>query len=753
MKKFTKWILSALCAVFAFAGVATLQNTEEVTTASAAVAAEYEVVDTTVMARLEEVYSPNGNFSLYFLIPELDTGNKNASLSFTGVELSGVFEQLGVFDNVKIGNKTLRELGCTGFWQNSIGINAVEKGAFPYNHLQLYCHADPDTLMAAINAGEVSIANSPVTVAEGTLFPGYAYLNGDSNAKLYRASCEYETVNYSPSERNYGKESRGKTDVDDMRYVQPYQDGYGYVGISFAGDDYLGDGTQVEANQNYKSHYTPFTANILINGESGKALYYGLFNLGEKGKGYYSFAVSVPEEEIETITIPAGSYFPTRAMNDLFSINNTYPVIVYETQTTQTFYKTADGSFVSLEMYDDKMLAILEESANAKLNDCFAEDTATLTEALANGRNGIMAATTIAEIDAAFLPAKAVIDGVQAKSEVVGDATAELDAYKAEEGYFRTAEKAQRDEMVASAKASFETITNKQVLLDLVATTKKNIDELKTATQYADEELAEVKATARTEIEGYLSGVVYLDEQATEKATAVANGLTAVANAKNETEIAEAVATAKATMDALITKAAAVDTAKAELNAYKAAEGLYREAEATARAGIVTTAEGVIDTTTSYRVILATVEEAKASIDALKTDEQLTAEEKAAADSILAGDKEAALAQINETKAGVIFTKYSTENQMKVNELYKAAKDAVANALTKEQVDEAVAAFKAAIAGLPEGADKVEDTTDNGSDSQAEKKGGCASFVGVSAATGVVLALGVAALSLKKREE
>ena len=753
MKKFSKWILSTLCAVFAFAGVATLQNTEEVTTASASVATEYEVVDTTVMARLEEVYSPNGNFSLYFLIPELDTGNKNASLSFTGVELSGVFEQLGVFDNVKIGNKTLRELGCTGFWQNSIGINAVEKGAFPYNHLQLYCHADPDTLMAAINAGEVSIANSPVTVAEGTLLPGYAYLNGDSDAKLYRASCEYETVNYSPSERNYGKESRGKTDVDEMRYVQPYQDGYGYLGISFEGDDYLGDGTQVEANQNYKSHYTPFTANILINGESDKALYYGLFNLGEKGKGYYSFAVSVPEEEIESITIPAGSYFPTRAMNKLFSINNTYPVIVYVTQTTQTFYKAADGSFVSLEMYDDKMLAILEESANAKLNDCFAEDTAILTEALASGRNGITAATTIEGIDEAYLTAKAVVDGVQTKSEVVASATAELDGYKAEEGYFRTAEKTQRDEMVASAKASFDTITNKQVLIDLVATTKASIDGLKTAAQYADEELAEVKATARAEIEGYLSNVAYLDEQASEKATAVANGLTAVASAKNETEIAEAVATAKTTIDGLITKAAAVDTAKAELNAYKATEGLYREAEATARAGIITDAEAVINTTTSYAVILATVEEAKASIDTLKTDEELTAEEKAAADSVLAGEKENALAQINEIKASVIFTKYSTENQMKVNELYKTAKDTVANALTKEALDEAVAVFKVAIEGLPQDAGTVTDTNDSTSDSQATNMMGCGSFVGVSAVTGVSLALGVVALTLKKRKE
>ena len=226
-----------------------------------------------------------------------------------------------------------------------------------------------------------------------------------------------------------------------------------------------------------------------------------------------------------------------------------------------------------------------------------------------------------------------------------------------------------------------------------------------------------------------------------------------MASAKNETEIAEAVATAKTTMDGLITKAAAVDTAKAELNAYKATEGLYREAEATARAGIITDAEAVINTTTSYAVILATVEEAKASIDTLKTDEELTAEEKAAADSVLAGEKENALAQINEIKASVIFTKYSTENQMKVNELYKTAKDTVANALTKEALDEAVAVFKVAIEGLPQDAGTVTDTNDSTSDSQATNMMGCGSFVGISAVTGVSLALGVVALTLKKRKE
>ena len=81
MKKFSKWILSALCAVFAFVGVATLQKGDKVT-ASAAVATEYEVVDTSVMMRLEDVYVGNGNFNLYLLIPEMEV-EKTGSISFS----------------------------------------------------------------------------------------------------------------------------------------------------------------------------------------------------------------------------------------------------------------------------------------------------------------------------------------------------------------------------------------------------------------------------------------------------------------------------------------------------------------------------------------------------------------------------------------------------------------------------------------------------------------------------------------------
>jgi hypothetical protein len=78
---------------------------------------------------------------------------------------------------------------------------------------------------------------------------------------------------------------------------------------------------------------------ILVNGETGKVGYYGLFNLGEAGVGYYAFQIFVDANDIVSITIPAGTKFPTRAMTDLFTVNNNPVYIMYEVEKEITLYK------------------------------------------------------------------------------------------------------------------------------------------------------------------------------------------------------------------------------------------------------------------------------------------------------------------------------------------------------------------------------------------------------------------------------
>ena len=769
MKNLKKWILSIMCAACAFAGVATLQSKQEVATASAAVATSYEVVDTAIMAKIHNEYIPNGNFSLYLIMDDLDMGGKEGSVAFS-VDLAEEFNKLGFFDKVKIGNKTLREYGCTGFYNKAaIGINEKPSEEVPHNHIRLYCHADPDLWTAAHNSGEISFS-SDVTIAEGTLIPGYSYLNGDVNATLYRAGCEFVTT---ASTANYGVTTYGETDIESVEYVQGHDGSSGYLGVSLFGDDYLGDGVQVEVNQNYKHQFTSFTSTIELNGMTDKSTYYGLYNLGDAGKGYFSFQISIPEDELETITIPAGTLFPAKALNKLPECNllpsgvYAYPLIVYRTQTTQTFYRTEDGKYLSFYAYSEGIKKEVEETYNAKIADCFAEDAVALNNAYAAAQEALNNATTIEEVEAAYNDAKAVFDVVLTKTETISAAKADLDSYKAEEGYYRDAEKATRDGLVAEAKAVIENATTKAAIETAVATAKTAIDGLKTAAQYADEELADDKAAAREAINGYKADVVYLNDEAAVRAAAIEEGLAAVAAAKNEEEIAAAVEAVKATVDALVTKEAVCTTAKEEVSKYKAEEGLYREAQAAERASIVANAEAEIENATTQEAVMMAVAEAKAAIDALKTDAELTEEEKDAANKVLAQEKQAALDKINEIKAAVDYSKYSAENQTTINNLYKTAKSLVEDALNSNEIDAAVAAFETEIGKIPQkeagntedsGDDSAtatpdDDATANNSATNILAQFGCSAVVGASSVMALTIALGAAGLCAKKRKE
>lgn len=755
MKGWKNWILSAICAVCALAGVATLQVNNEVT-ADAAVAAEYTVVDDSFFIKIGNEYAPNGNFNLWITIPSLDTGDKESKVSFDGVNLSQVMDNFGFFDKVKIGDKSLREYGCTSFWENSIGFNDSDWGNMPKNNVHFYCHADPALWSAAVDNGEVVFNKTEVTVEKGALIPGYAYLNGDNNAKVYRAGCDYVME---ASGANYGIETHGMTDVEELSYVQGHDGACGYFGVSLVGDDFLGDGTQLLASDSGQYKFVHFANNLLVNGETGKVKYYGLYNLGEAGMGYYSFQIYVTAEEVTSITIPAGTKFPSRALTTLNANkanNNAWPVVVYETQTDKTFYKNAEGKFVSFEGYAAQKGEELTELYNKKVAaDCFAEDVAAMETAIANAQTAMNAATTIAGVDEAFAAAKAVLDSVETKAAILDGAKAALDGYKAEEGYFRAAEVAQRAEIVAAAKTALDSATDKKAVESAVDAAKTAIDGLKTAAQYADEELAEEKANANAVIEGYCANVVYLEEQAALRTEAVNAGLAAVAAAKSSEEITVAVESVKTAIDGLETKSAIVAAAKAELDAYKAEEGLYREAEAAERAALIATAYSAMESATAQAAVNQAVETAKTAIDGLKTDAELDAEEKAAADAVLAGEKEIALSKVNELKASVDYSKYTSENQMQINNLYKAVKALIEEALTAEEIAAAVAAFESDLANVP-----TKETGNNGNgcvlpdgDTDAEQSSGCASSVGVAGVAALTCLLGAAVCFKKGKEE
>ena len=273
-----------LIAVFAIAlglGVVVMPKTKQV---KAAVATKYTVVETSMMGGIQDCYAAGGNLNLFITIPGLDNEVDGDGISFEGVNLAEVFNSFGFFDNVMIGGKTLRELGCTSFWDNTLGYNVGE----PKPRVYLHAHFDPAILAAAIADGTVNYNHttmSTITVKEGTIIPGYRYLKGLDNAVVFKAGCDYET--YADT---FAFERRvvGKTEVNSLKYVQDNGDGTGYFGVSLFGDDFAVIGAQEDGVGNnlhgsVSGWYHQDT--ILLNGEAGKVGYYSLVNLGDKGKG------------------------------------------------------------------------------------------------------------------------------------------------------------------------------------------------------------------------------------------------------------------------------------------------------------------------------------------------------------------------------------------------------------------------------------------------------------------------------------
>lgn len=660
------------CIALAGAGVSSMQS--EVKTATAETTTSYTVVDTAMFVKFSNEYVPNGNFNINIALPQYDyTGLPNGYYSFGDKDLGGMLNELGFFDNIMIGEKTLREWGCTSLYSNTVGFGVGE----PANQITFRCHADPEIWSAAIDNGEVVIpvyANgvmsdgSRVTIKEGTLIPGFEYFSGVANATMYRADVPYVGA---PSQYPYSWYTVGQTEIDGLQYTTGWDTTYNnaYLGVSLEGDDYLGVGEQEVLNENSQHPFSGnknfFTNSILVNGEAKKVSFYGLFDLGEKGKGYYSFVIKVPQEECVSVTIPKGTLFPSRAINNLRKVNADFAYIMYETQSDKTFY-LINGEFITYKDYK----------------------------------------------------------------------IAELNSYKAEEGYFRAEEEAQRLAIVETATLAIQALTVEKDMDEVFAQAMTDIDALKTAAQYADEELADVKASANAEIENYLSDVVYLDEQQAQKVAAVEAGLGAVLAAKSEEEIAQAVVDAKAAMDEIVTKTTILDAAKAELDAYKA-DVEYREQEASVRAENIATAKAKIDSATSQAAVEEAVAEAKAAIDELKSAAELVN------DALENSRKEANIA-VNTEKAKVNYDLYTAENQMKINELYKAAKDTLVTANSKEEMDVAVETFKTELAKLPKEAPQEKE----------QPATSCiASLGGMSAVFGLMTMAGFAVIARKKENQ
>ena len=362
--------------------------------------------------------------------------------------------------------------------------------------------------------------------------------------------------------------------------------------------------------------------------------------------------------------------------------NDTQQTEANELEEAKAAAKTALESYVNSENYRDAEKTLLET-------------------AIADGKTAIDAATTSADITSALNSAKALIDAIKtdavltAEELVAAKNTAKtvLEGYANAENY-RDAQKAELATAIANGKSAIEAAADITAVSNALATAKAAIDEIKTDAELMAEELLSAKNTAKAELDIYVNATDYRAEQQTALATAIADGKAAIEASADITAVNTALANAKVIIDGIKTNAeltaeelvTAKADAKTALDTYVSV-GDYRTEQQSTLATAISNGKSAIDAATDITAVSTALANAKAVIDEIKTDAELTAEELAAA-------KTEAKATLD---AYVNINDYRAEQQTVIADAIANGKNAIDAATTKAGVTSALDSAKLSI--------------------------------------------------------
>ena len=272
--------------------------------------------------------------------------------------------------------------------------------------------------------------------------------------------------------------------------------------------------------------------------------------------------------------------------------------------------------------------------------------------------------------------------------------------------WFETVNRDNLTVLISKALEAGVDITDALEVISTFGVTQSNLDTayqaLEVAIKAMPEILANAKTTAKAALESYKDASNYRDAQKTELATAVTNGKTAIDNATDLAGVEAALANAKTAVDAIKTDAEltaeetaqalanAKTTAKAELESYKDANN-YRDAQKTELATAVANGKTAIDNATDLAGVEAALANAKATVDAIKTDAELTEEETAQA---LANAKTTAKATLESYKDA---SNYRDAQKTELATAVTNGKTAIDNATDLAGVEAALANAKTVI--------------------------------------------------------
>lgn len=375
------------------------------------------------------------------------------------------------------------------------------------------------------------------------------------------------------------------------------------------------------------------------------------------------------------------------------------------------YYKNDSGYMMAVGANQEVLLQEALESAGKELDayknpeEYRQQEADQLEQIKQEYLEKIEAAASREEVTEIVKEAKAAMDAVktaqQAQEEELQnaktDAKEELTGYKALEDY-RAAEQSRLKEILAQASEAIDNAKTQEEVAQLKENYKGQLDEIKTDEELTAQEeakaLEEKKQQVSEQLTTYKDSEAYRPEQQDQLKTILESALKAVSEAKTQEEVEQAQREAQASMDAVQTDeeltaqelAQAKSQATQELDAYKDLEA-YRPTQQQALQMILGAAKGYLAGAADVSEVGAILTQAKTAMDAVRTDEELTAEE-------LTQAKEKALSEIEDYKDADAYRETEKQSVLSLKEQGKAAVEA---AKTSEEVTKVLTDTKAAL--------------------------------------------------------
>lgn len=267
------------------------------------------------------------------------------------------------------------------------------------------------------------------------------------------------------------------------------------------------------------------------------------------------------------------------------------------------------------------------------------EEKAEVQAIIATATTNINNATSKEDVATLLANAKATIALIKTDAQKTAEELAEakveakneLESYKNDEGLFREAEANRRLEIVNSGKEAIDNAENKEAVNTALANAKGEIDALKTAAQYEEEEaFINAKAAAKKEIEDYATSKGesnYSTRGWAEIQSYVDTGKQSIDsdNCNTQSKINQIVSNVKSLIDTVITKdaeelEAAKNNAINDLREYynNIDASKYTQENVNKLALIKDDGERAIEAATSIEAVNSALADAKAKLDAVE---------------------------------------------------------------------------------------------------------------------------------------